>query len=63
MTLYEKKSSVGGLLEFANNVKGPHENLSVLRSYFERQMEVLGVNVMLNTEATADIIAEASPIS
>ena len=61
MTLYEKKSSVGGLLEFANNVKGPHENLSVLRSYFERQMEVLGVNVMLNTEATADIIAEASP--
>lgn len=30
-------------------------------SYFERQMEVLGVNVMLNTEATADIIAEASP--
>ena len=33
----------------------------MLRSYFERQMEVLGVNVMLNTEATADIIAEASP--
>ena len=61
MTLYEKKGSVGGLLEFANNVKGPHENLSVLRSYFQRQMEVLGVNVMLNTEATADIIAEASP--
>ena len=61
VTLYEKKGSVGGLLEFANNVKGPHENLSVLRSYFERQMEVLGVNVMLNTEATADIIAEASP--
>mgnify|MGYP007025209896 FL=1 len=47
MTLYEKKGSVGGLLEFANNVKGPHENLSVLRSYFERQMEVLGVNARL----------------
>ena len=45
VTLYEKKGSVGGLLEFANNVKGPHENLSVV----------------LNTEATADTIAEAAP--
>lgn len=61
VTLYEKKGSVGGLLEFANNVKGPHENLSVLRNYFERQMELLGVNVVLNTEATADTIAEAAP--
>ena len=61
VTLYEKKGSMGGLLEFANNVKGPHENLSVLRNYFERQMELLGVNVVLNTEATADTIAEAAP--
>ena len=61
VTLYEKKGSVGGLLEYANNVKGPHENLSVLRNYFERQMELLGVNVVLNTEATADTIAEAAP--
>lgn len=27
VTLYEKKSSVGGMLEFASTVKGPHENL------------------------------------
>ncbi|WP_282191356.1 FAD-dependent oxidoreductase [Adlercreutzia caecimuris] len=61
VTLYDKKGSVGGLLEFANNVKGPHENLAVLRSYFERQMELLGVNVVLDTEVTADTIAETAP--
>lgn len=61
VTLYEKKGSVGGLLEFASNVKGQHENLSVLRTYFERQMDVLGVNVVTGQEVTADFIKEQSP--
>ena len=33
VTLYEKSGAVGGLLDFASTVKGPHENLSDLRSY------------------------------
>ena len=28
VTLYEKNGAVGGLLDFASTVKGPHENLS-----------------------------------
>lgn len=61
VTLYEKKGTVGGLLEFANNVKGQHENLDVLRNYFERQMELNGVNVVTNQEVTADFIKEQNP--
>ena len=37
VTLYEKSGAVGGLLDFASTVKGPHENLSDLRSYLARQ--------------------------
>ena len=31
VTLYEKGGSLGGLLDFASNVKGPHENLDVYK--------------------------------
>lgn len=56
VTLYEKNNSLGGLLSFAEMVKGPHENLSELIAYLERQLELTGVTVELGTEVDADFI-------
>ena len=61
VTLYEKSGAVGGLLDFANAVKGPHENLGDLRSYLERQLEVAGVDVVAGTEVDASFIADQKP--
>ncbi len=61
VTLYEKNGAVGGLLDFANAVKGPHENLGDLRSYLERQLEVAGVDVVTGTEVDASFIADQKP--
>jgi 2,4-dienoyl-CoA reductase-like NADH-dependent reductase (Old Yellow Enzyme family) len=59
--LYEKKGSVGGLLEFAANVKGPHENLTRVREYFARQLEVTGVEVITGQEVDVDFIKQEAP--
>ena len=61
VTLYEKSGAVGGLLDFASTVKGPHENLSDLRSYLARQLEVAGVDVVTGTEVDASFIADQKP--
>lgn len=61
VTLYEKSDTLGGLLSFAEAVKGPHENLGRLRSYLTRQQEVKGVTVVTGTEVTADMIQEKAP--
>ena len=61
VTLYEKNGAVGGLLDFASTVKGPHENLGDLRSYLERQLEVAGVDVVTGTEVDASFIADQKP--
>lgn len=61
VTLYEKNAAVGGLLEFANMVKGPHENLSDLRNYLEKQLEVTGVTVVTGQEVDKSFITEQSP--
>ncbi len=61
VTLYEKSSSVGGLLTFASKVKGPHENLDDLRAYLERQLELKGVTVVTGREVDAAFITEQAP--
>ncbi|WP_080800437.1 oxidoreductase [Arabiibacter massiliensis] len=61
VTLYEKKSMLGGLLEFASNVKGPHENLIPLKTYLAKELEVAGVNVVTGTEVDAALISEKKP--
>jgi len=61
VTIYDKAASLGGLLSFAEAVKGPHENLGRLRDYLARQLEVSGVKVVLNTEVTAELIATEAP--
>lgn len=61
VTLYEKKGSLGGLLEFASNVKGEHENLIPLKNYLAKELEVAGVNVVTDQEVDADFINEQKP--
>jgi NADPH-dependent 2,4-dienoyl-CoA reductase/sulfur reductase-like enzyme len=61
VTLYEKTSTVGGLLTFASKVKGPHENLDDLRAYLERQLELKGVTVVTGREVDASFITQQAP--
>ena len=61
VTLYEKNSYLGGLLLFANVIKGPHENLADLLAYLKRQQEVKGVKVVTGQEVDADFIKAEAP--
>lgn len=61
VTLYEKKDTLGGLLEFANNVKGQHENLLPLKTYLAKQLEVSGVTVVTGQEVDASFIEQQKP--
>ena len=60
VTLYTK-GSLGGLLDFAASVKGPHEHLDKLRDWFERSLELGGVEVVTGTEVDADLVREQAP--
>ena len=61
VTLYEKNGYLGGLLIFANAIKGPHENLDNLRKYLIRQLEVKGVNVVTGKEVDTAFIQSEAP--
>ena len=61
VTLYEKRGTLGFMLDFAAMVKGPHENLQDLKKYLIRQLEVTGVTVKTGTEVTKELIEEEAP--
>lgn len=61
VSLYEKNSSLGGLLTMANAYKGNHEALGDLIAYLSKQQELCGVDVNLGTEMTADTVKSAAP--
>ncbi len=61
VTLYEKQTVLGGLLTFANVIKGPHENLNDLKKYLIRQLELKGVTVVTGTEVTREMIEQEAP--
>ena len=45
----------------ARGYKGDHERLNDLCDYLAHQLDVNGVNVVLGTEATADVVAAEAP--
>jgi len=61
VTLYEQKSALGGLLDFASMIKGPHENLDDLKAYMEKRLELNGVTVETGTEVDAALVDSVSP--
>ncbi|MCB0906867.1 MAG: NADPH-dependent 2,4-dienoyl-CoA reductase [Nocardioidaceae bacterium] len=56
VTLFEKGSRIGGQFRLAMQVPGKEEFAETLR-YFTRRLEVLGVDVRLDTAATAGDLA------
>ena len=61
VTLYEKRGTLGFMLDFANMVKGPHENIGDLKKYLIRQMELAGVKVVTGTEVDKALIESEAP--
>jgi 2,4-dienoyl-CoA reductase (NADPH2) len=55
VTLFEKDDRIGGLLNVAREIPGKQEFDETLR-YFNRQIELSGVNLRLCSEATADLL-------
>ena len=56
VTLFEKSDSLGGQFRLAMQVPGKEDFRETLR-YYTRRLEVLGVDVRLDTEATAADLA------
>ncbi len=61
VTLCEKASEWGGRALQAIAVKGPHEKIRDFIDWLVRQCEEQGVNMLLDTEVTADYIASENP--
>lgn len=61
VTLYEKEASLGGRLGLVQTVKGPHEKVNAHEQWLEKELDVNGVNVVLNTEVTAETVASEGP--
>ena len=53
VTLFDKADKIGGQFNMAKRVPGKEEFQETL-NYFERQIELTGVNLKLNTEVSAD---------
>jgi 2,4-dienoyl-CoA reductase (NADPH2) len=59
VTLYEQASEIGGQLNMAKRIPGKEEFQETLR-YFSKQLELLGVAVVLGTRATAETLREGA---
>ncbi|MDO6695680.1 NADPH-dependent 2,4-dienoyl-CoA reductase [Aliiglaciecola sp. 3_MG-2023] len=55
--LFEKSSEIGGQFNYAKQIPGKEEFYETLR-YYARRIEVLGVNLHLNTTADAILLKE-----
>ncbi len=60
VVLYEKEAELGGQIHVITRVPSRHEFGGIVR-YLSRQVEKLGVDVRLNTAATADEILREKP--
>lgn len=60
VSLYEK-NSLGGLLDFAEMVKGKHESLGRLKNYLAHMLDVEGVSVVEGQEVDAAFVREQNP--
>lgn len=57
VTLFEKSSQLGGQFNMAKKIPGKEEFYETIR-YFNKQLELLEVDVRMNTEASADDFRE-----
>jgi len=61
VTLFEEKSTLGGLLEFAAGIKGKHERLADLRAYLIHQLDLKGVTVVTGQKVDEAFVKEKKP--
>lgn len=61
VTVYEKEERLGGLLDCATLVKGPHECLPNLKAYLAHRAEKSGAAIVTGTEVDASLIEEVAP--
>ena len=57
VTLIEKSTEIGGQFRLAMEIPGKEDFADALR-YFRRRLDVLGVDVRLQTEATPELLAD-----
>lgn len=60
VSLYERDSALGGQTLVAARAPGRESFLDLAR-YYSRQMEILGVDVHMETEVTADVVKAEAP--
>ncbi len=60
VAMYEK-SAMGGLLDFAESVKGKHEHLGQLKDWFIGQLNASGVEIVTGKEVDAAFVREQKP--
>ncbi len=58
VTLFDAASEIGGQFNLAKQIPGKEEFYETLR-YFRAQIELLGINLELETKATPDILRDA----
>ncbi len=61
VTLYDDKGALGGTLDFAALVKGPHERIADFKEWQKRQLESGGVAVVTGTTVDASLVKSESP--
>ena len=61
VTLYEEDGILGGLLPFANAVKGPHENIQQFLDYLTNMLDIEGVTVETGVTADLATVQAANP--
>lgn len=57
ITLFEQHSEIGGQFNFSKKIPGKEEFYETLR-YFNNQLQAHGVEVLLNTKATVELLKE-----
>ncbi len=61
VTLYERNDYLGGLMNFASAIKGPHQNLQDYIAWSQRDLELKGVTVVTGKEVDAAFVREQAP--
>jgi phytoene dehydrogenase-like protein len=62
VTLFEADDTIGGQFNYAKRIPGKEEFYETLR-YYQRQIELLEIDLQLNTRVDADRLAERKPTS
>lgn len=61
VTLYERENDLGGFMNLAMRIKGPHERIIDHKNYLIRQLELQSVTVITGKEVDADFIEAEAP--